>query len=1210
MRRMGAVNLIVLGVCLLIVGAGATAQTGSVPLTPAAQQTVAAFTAPPASEGYSDAICTSPQILTEEVLLGGCQTGTTNVPSIVWDGTAYGVVFSDLSGNIQFLRMAADGTRLTYAATLDSSSSTCYAPRIAWSGTEYGVTWYDARSGNNEIYFARVSASGAPVSGGELRVTEDSGSSLYPDVEWCGTEWGVAWHDSRTTTWDIYYARVSALGTKLGSEWQITSDAGFSYYPSLAWDGAYCGVAWHDSRSTATDIYFARVLPTGGKQGSDIQVTSDASSSTSPSLVWTGSAYGVAWQDTRTTSYDIYFQRLSAYGDLLGGNVQVTSDAGGSYEPSLAWTGSEFGVAFSDDRNGASDVYFARITAAGAKTGSDVRLTAVVPYVGRPRLAFGTLGYAITFKDTQRYRAQFLGFGCRSDSTPPACPSGLVETANSGAGIGLRWLPGVDTETEVAYHRVYRDSAFVATVTENAYIDSPRPVGTVAYTVTAVNANGRESLGCATLSVAPPEGGCGLPLSGEQVVSVGGTSVYVLAAAWTGTEYGVAWQDNRSGASQIYFARVAADGTRMGGDLLVSGSGIGVQYVGLAWSGSEFGIAWSDNRDGDYEIYFARVSAQGAKVGSEVRITTSTGVSFLAGRNPLTWSGAAYGLTWSDQRDGNYETYFARLSATGAKIGSDLRVTNDGATSLYASIAFSGAEYGLVWQDNRTGNYEVYFARVSASGAKVGGDMRLTTAGSSAEYPFLCWGPGQWGVTWHDSRDGAAEVYFTQVNGSGVEQGDDVRLTAAPSAASLPALAWSGSEYAVVWADYRAGNWDLFSLSVGSDGSGGAERLLTTAAASEQDPVLVVSGRGLGLFYARDATADEVLFQSLGCGAADTTAPSCPASPAVTSRTSTTVTLAWGPSVEPESDLGAYRIYRDGSLVGATTATTWTDAAFSPAMGYVYWITATNAAGLESGNCASVDTTDTTPPPCPSNVHETSRTSTTVTLGWDYAEDPESIVQEYWVFQDGLYRGTTASRSWTDALFDPAAGSSYSVLALNGAGMFSADCEAVSTADTTPPTCAENLLASGVTASEVTLTWLPAQDPLSGLKQYRLYRNNAEFAVVPAGTTTYTDDTLAALTTYNFAVKSEDWAGNLAPLCATSVAWISSAPITLFLTKNGDGLNADLDWNDVGINPYVVYRSTSPQSAGELKRVPISQTQDTVLQDGVKLWFYYIQQRE
>ena len=45
----------------------------------------------------------------------------------------------------------------------------------------------------------------------------------------------------------------------------------------------------------------------------------------------------------------------------LGSDHRVTYDANHSYDPSLAWTGSEFGVSLDDYRDGNSEIYFARI---------------------------------------------------------------------------------------------------------------------------------------------------------------------------------------------------------------------------------------------------------------------------------------------------------------------------------------------------------------------------------------------------------------------------------------------------------------------------------------------------------------------------------------------------------------------------------------------------------------------------------------------------------------------------------------------------------------------------------------------------------------------------------------------------------------------------------------------------------------------------------
>ena len=92
-----------------------------------------------------------------------------------------------------------------------------------------------------------------------------------------------------------------------------------------------------------------------------------------PTIVWTGTEYGVAWNDFRTGE-DIYFARLDASGDKIGGDLVVTDPSAEAYGSSLVWTGSGFGVAWGDWRDGSgsneyAEIYFARLNGAGTVSG-------------------------------------------------------------------------------------------------------------------------------------------------------------------------------------------------------------------------------------------------------------------------------------------------------------------------------------------------------------------------------------------------------------------------------------------------------------------------------------------------------------------------------------------------------------------------------------------------------------------------------------------------------------------------------------------------------------------------------------------------------------------------------------------------------------------------------------------------------------------------
>ncbi len=67
-----------------------------------------------------------------------------------------------------------------------------------------------------------------------------------------------------------------------------------------------------------------------------------------PSLAWTGLHYALAWTDHRTGLPQIWFARLTPDGDKVGDDVQLTHAPEGAQEPSLVWTGTDYAVAYAE----------------------------------------------------------------------------------------------------------------------------------------------------------------------------------------------------------------------------------------------------------------------------------------------------------------------------------------------------------------------------------------------------------------------------------------------------------------------------------------------------------------------------------------------------------------------------------------------------------------------------------------------------------------------------------------------------------------------------------------------------------------------------------------------------------------------------------------------------------------------------------------------
>lgn len=377
-------------------------------------------------------------------------------------------------------------------------------------------------------------------------------------------------------------------------------------------DEVYAGAPEICADGVDQDCDFLIDEPTGTL--ADVRITNDTHDSEECSIAWTGSEFGVAWQENRDGNEEIYFARVSDAGSKVGGDVRVTDAAGASYLPTVIWTGTEYALCWTDEREGSRDVYFTRLSGDGTEVGSDVRVT--------------TDGHS----------------------------------------------------------------------------------------------------------------------SRRSVI------------AWSGSEYGLTWSDERNGNWEVYFARLGTDGTKIGSDVRVTDD-LGTSYVSdIIWASSVYGLAFHDDRHESYEIIFARVDGDGAKIGPDVRISVTTDASAWVAS--LTWTGSEYGIAWHDNSEENYEIFFARLNETGASIGPDVRITNISGSSYDADLEWTGSEFVIAWHDDMSGDSEIYVARVSDTGTKLSSDLRLTNEYDLSADASLVWTGSRFGLAWTDERTDNPEIFF------------------------------------------------------------------------------------------------------------------------------------------------------------------------------------------------------------------------------------------------------------------------------------------------------------------------------------------------------------------------------------------------------------------------------------------------------------------
>ena len=168
----------------------------------------------------------------------------------------------------------------------------------------------------------------------------------------------------------------------------------------------------------------------------------------------------------------------------------------------------------------------------------------------------------------------------------------------------------------------------------------------------------------------------------------------------------------------------------------------------------------------------------------------------------MAWSSVAqaYGIVWQDERDGDPEVYFTLMDQNGAAQSSEVRVSVVPDDSTAPKIAWGGDAFGVVFQDNGYGNQEIGFRRVDAAGTPLGTVTRVSNAGGDSSQPSVAWLGADWLVAWIDYRSVAAgQLYGRVLDASGVPKSAELVLDPTSKTPLLPALVAATGSVAAVW---------------------------------------------------------------------------------------------------------------------------------------------------------------------------------------------------------------------------------------------------------------------------------------------------------------------------------------------------------------------------------------------------------------------------
>jgi hypothetical protein len=182
------------------------------------------------------------------------------------------------------------------------------------------------------------------------------------------------------------------------------------------------------------------------------------------------------------------------------------------------------------------------------------------------------------------------------------------------------------------------------------------------------------------------------------------------------------------------------------------------------------------------------------------------------------------------------------------------RLTWTSGSSNYSAIAVdSNNHLHVVWQDNTTGDYEIYYKKSTDAGESWIAEKRITwTSGDSEEPAIAVDSYNHLHLVFYDDRLGNSEIYYKKSTNGGASWLKAKRLTWNSGSSVVPAIAMDSSNAIyVVWSDDSRGNYEIYYKKSTNGGASWlkAKRLTWNSGYSYHPSIAVDTNNNVHLFW-------------------------------------------------------------------------------------------------------------------------------------------------------------------------------------------------------------------------------------------------------------------------------------------------------------------------------------------------------------------------
>ena len=275
-----------------------------------------------------------------------------------------------------------------------------------------------------------------------------------------------------------------------------------------------------------------------------------------------------------------------------------------------------------------------------------------------------------------------------------------------------------------------------------------------------------------------------------------------------GSNVYVAWAGSNNSMSDIFFRESHDNGKTFGPYYILSNS-LGVsREVSVKAVGSNVYTTWVNILDGRIETLFRASHDYGATFGSSLNLSaTGSGTS----REPLlSISKNNVYIVWREIFNNSYEVFVRASHDNGSSFGAAIDLSNNKGVSREAMVSSSGSNVYVMWRDNTPKHFDVFFRASHDNGStfdprkNLSGDSGISLLSGVTDIPEAASSGKNVFVAWDDNISGNYEVYLAASGDNGRNFPKVVNLGNDTGASNNQEVAARGNFGYVAWNDITA----------------------------------------------------------------------------------------------------------------------------------------------------------------------------------------------------------------------------------------------------------------------------------------------------------------------------------------------------------------------------------------------------------------------